>query len=160
MSSPTPWLIAAVLALAAPSGAQALCAYQGELSAETTVAQEFADSDWVVRARVVSSLNSWEDDVADDDESDPWTTYRVEVVETFKGAPPSSFTVFTERNSGGFYLDADGDYLLFLRPAPDWLEAPAARGAMVVNYSCGRSGLWAQAPQANRLALAALAEPQ
>ncbi|MFN3668176.1 MAG: hypothetical protein ACK4VY_02635 [Brevundimonas sp.] len=164
MSPPTPWLIAAALTLTAPSGAHAWCEYRGQLDARTTIAREFADSPWVVRARVVSATDNWTDGSLGADE-EPWTLYRVRVVERFKGEPPAEVSVLTFRDSGGFYMDRGarapdigGEYLLFLQPTRDspWLP-DAARGGTVVNYSCGRSMRWAETSAADRGELARLA---
>ncbi len=153
MMSPTPLLVAAALALTGPPAARALCIYKGELYATTTIPQEFADSRWVVRARVTAQTDSWVDAGPDYDEA-PWTTYRIEVLEVFKGDAPREMTVFTWRDSGGFYLeprgrrfDPDLEYLLFLEPTPDWTDAPREAGGTVsVNYSCGQSKPWLDVP--------------
>lgn len=142
-----PWLIAALLSLAPLTSAKALCVYRGDLYARTTSDQEFADARWVVKARVLSAING-----GGTGDVEPWTLYRLEILTTFKGALPERFTLFTERNSGGFYLDRAGgrpdvgaDYLLFLNPLDRSAGAPeAARGAVKVNYSCGRSRPWAE----------------
>ena len=147
-----------------PSSAHALCEYRGELYARTTIAQEFADSPWVVRGRVVSATDNWSDGSLGDDE-EPWTLYRVQVLDRFKGDAPVEVSLFTHRNSGGFYMDRGsqgpdigGEYLLFLQPASDrpWLPG-VARGGTVVAYSCGQSKLWAEVPAAGRGELARLA---
>jgi hypothetical protein len=162
MMSPTLLLVAALLG--EPSSPQALCIYKGELYATTTIAQEYADSRWVVRARVTAQTDSWTDAGPEYDEA-PWTTYRIEVVEVFKGDAPRVMTVFTERNSGGFYLqppgsrfDPDVDYLLFLNPTHMRTEnPPEARGTAEVNYSCGQSKPWHEVPASDRRALLTLA---
>ena len=161
---PTPLLVAAALALTGPATAHALCIYKGELYATTTIPQEFADSRWVVRARVTAQTDSWADAGPDYDE-DPWTTYRIEVVEVFKGDAPRQMTVFTERNSGGFYLEPSGsrfdpnlDYLLFLNPTDVRTGyPPEAPGTVQVNYNCGQSKPWHQVPASDRNALLTLA---
>ena len=148
-----PWLIAATLSLTVAPAAQAVCIYRGELYARTTVQQEFADAPLVVRARLLSAVSG-----GPTDDLDPWTVYRLEVFSTFKGDPPREISVFTERNSGGFYMDRGGEgpdigqeYLLFLQPRDSARPTPAAgRGAMVVNYSCGRSGRWQDVDRAAR----------
>jgi len=163
MPSPTPWLIAAAVMLTLPSSAQALCVYKGELYARTTIAQEFADSPWVVRARVLSVTDNWADGVGDDEE--PWTLYRVRIVQGFKGDPPTEVSVFTYRDSGGFYMDRPwegpdigGEYLLFLRPTGGLSGLPeAARGGTIVNYNCGQSKPWADVSATGRGELARLA---
>lgn len=142
--------LAPALAFAPLSQAKALCIYKGDLYAKTTMAQEYADSHWVVRARVTSETNSWTDARIDDDEA-PWTTYRIEVLEAFKGGPPHTMTVFTWNDSGGFYLgpkngaprDPYEEYLLFLNPTGRFTDAPPeAAGTAMVNYNCGQSKPW------------------
>ncbi|NEX92218.1 hypothetical protein [Caulobacter sp. 17J65-9] len=143
--------LAAVVFLTAGSPAQALCSYRGALDAKTTLEQEFRDSRYVVRARVRSAESHWPDDASDDD---PWTLYRLEVVESFKGDLPHGFTVFTERNSGGFYMDdpksgrgpdLGGEYLLFLNPSPYGPNhPPVAKQSFWVNYNCGQSQRWTE----------------
>ena len=115
-------------------------------NAKTTIAQEFTDSRWVVRAHVVSVDYHW----SDEDES--WALYRLKIVKSYKGQLRTRFTFFTERNSGGFYMDGDGggpdldrDYLLFLTPRPfPRSDPPAAKGALWINYNCGQSKVWSE----------------
>lgn len=160
MSRLAPWLIAALLSLAPLTAAQALCVYRGDLDARTTLAQEFADARWVVKARVLSAI-----DGGGEEDGAYWTIYRLEVLMPFKGGLPERFTVFTERNSGGFYMDRDGggpdvggDYLLFLNPAALQDGRPvAAREAYSVIYSCGQSRRWAEIGDAEARTLEALA---
>lgn len=156
-------LVAAVLALAPISTARALCLYRGQLYVRTTLAEEFADAALVLRVRVASVRNSWRDSERETFAGDPWTLYGLQVVEVFKGAPPRPLTVFTGRNSGGFYLERQGaepageEYLLFLNPTPtDPATPPAARGSMSVNYSCGQSRRWAEVNAVARAELARL----
>ncbi len=164
MMSPTLLLVAALLAQGVPSSPQALCIYKGELYATTTIAQEYADSRWVVRARVTAQTDSWTD-AGDDYDEAPWTTYRIEVVEVFKGDAPRVMTVFTGRHSGGFYLEPAGgpfdpylDYLLFLNPTHFRADnPPEAQGTVQVNYSCGQSKPWHDVTASDRSALYALA---
>lgn len=160
MSRLTPWLIAAGLSLAPLTSAKALCVYRGDLYARTTLGQEFADARWVVKARVLSAING-----GGEEDGGYWTIYRLEVVTPFKGGLPDRFTVFTERNSGGFYMDRDGggpdvggDYLLFLNPTnPEGGRPAAARQALSVNYSCGQSRRWAEVGSAEVAMLETLA---
>jgi hypothetical protein len=159
MSRFAPWLIAATLSLIAAPAAQALCVYRGELYARTTAEQEFADAAWVVKARVLSAVSG-----GPTAEIDPWTVYQLEVLTAFKGDPPARITVFTERNSGGFYMDRGGDgpdigqeYLLFLQPLDAARARPAAaRGALRINYSCGQSRPWREVDAAAQDRLGAL----
>lgn len=163
MTPPTPWLTVVALALIIPSSVHAACIYKGELDARTTIAREFTDSPWVVRGRVVSAIDNWTDGSLDDDE-EPWTLYRVRIVERFKGDPPVEVNVFTFRDSGGFYMDRawegtdiGGEYLLFLTPTSGLPWRPeVARGGTVVNYSCGQSRPWAEVPPVGRRELAML----
>lgn len=151
-------LICLGLVAVSTAPAHALCNYHGVDNAETSVGQELRDAQWVVRARVVSADYHW----SDEDES--WTLYRLKVVQRFKGSLPQRFTFFTERNSGGFYVDGegaapdlDGDYLLFLTPRA-WprTDPSAAKGALWVNYNCGQSKAWSRVTQKEVAQLRAL----
>ncbi len=152
-------LIPTLLATLLPGSAQALCRYKGVDNARTTIEQEFRDAPVVLRARVVEADYHW----SDLDES--WARYRLEIIERFKGPALDRPLLFTFRNSGGFYLDADGggpdldrDYLLFLDTPPvDWRDASVAKGAWLINYSCGVSGLWSGVSDAQRSRLRQLA---
>lgn len=147
-----------VLALSAfGSSAHALCSYKGELYARTTVSQEFQDSRWVVRAKVLAATEHFVEG------EEPWTEYQLEVQHAYKGRPPGRLRFFTLRNSGGFYLDRGGEhdlggeYLLFLNPTTNSPEIPlAASGTVSVNYSCGVSGLWGSVTTASRADLVRL----
>ena len=149
--------IGVVAAFAAP--AHALCIYHGVDNAKTSIEQEFRDAQWVVRAHVVSAEYHWSD------EDGSWTLYRLKIVQSFKGNLPQRFTFFTERNSGGFYMDGeggvpdlDGDYLLFLTPRPSpRTDPPAAKGALWINYNCGQSKAWSNVTQTQAARLRALA---
>ncbi|WP_448662800.1 hypothetical protein ACG3SL_19485 [Sphingomonas sp. CJ20] len=151
-------LIAAILVMAWSFPASALCTYDGVDDAKTTIAEEFRDSRWVVRAHVVSVDYHW----SDEDES--WAIYRLKIVKSYKGKLSARFTFFTYRNSGGFYMDSDGggpdlerDYLLFLTPHtfPKVLP-PSAKGALWVNYNCGQSKVWSEVTAGEAEELAAL----
>lgn len=143
-------LLALAASLACVAPAHALCIYDGELYAKTTLSQEFRDSAIVVRGKVVSSKDMWP--WGEDEE---WgTVYKIEVEQTYKGAPPPVLTFLTERNSGGFYLDDGVEYLLFLTPwdrTDRWMKV--APGAYGVNYNCGQSRPWAEVPTAERTRL-------
>ncbi|SER17853.1 hypothetical protein [Sphingobium sp. YR768] len=151
-SSPARLLLLALLFNT--SDAQALCSYGGRLYARTTVAQEYRDARWVVRARVIDGKD-WES--ADTS----GTLYRLRLIETFKGKLPASFSFSTERNSGGFYLDGasgrpdvGGDYLLFLNPAQAGSAGPpSVRSAPRINYSCGQSRHWREVSPSAQAAL-------
>lgn len=141
------------------SPAHALCIYRGVDNAKTSVEQEFRDSEWVVRAHVVSADYHWSND------GDSWTLYRLAVTQQFKRNLPEKVTVFTQRHSGGFYMDGQGvvpdldsEYLLFLVPH-HWsrTDPPAAKGALRVNYSCGQSRTWSQVTSKHIAQLQALA---
>lgn len=148
--------LAAGAVIASPPGAHALCIYNGVDSAKTTIPQEFQDSTWVIRAKVLAAEDHWSD------ETDSWTTYELEVLHAYKGKPSKRLRFFTYRDSGGFYLDRPsvdlpaghdigGEYLLFLDPLPVQRDAPsAAKGAVFVNYSCGASSAWADVRPSDR----------
>ena len=132
--------ICILLAVASPS--YGLCSYNGQLYAKTTLSREFVDSRWVVRAKVIAADDHWSD------EEDSWTIYRLEVLTAFKGTPPSRISLFTYRDSGGFYLDkgmthdVGGEYLLFLNTKFKQTLPAKAKGATEVNYACGQSRPW------------------
>jgi hypothetical protein len=148
---------ATALIMSAPS-AWALCAYGPTLYAKTTLAQEFGDSELVIRGRVLSAA-----DVRGHPNDEWGTLYRVRVNDTFKGASHTQVRDFTLRNSGGFYLDPGADYLLFLdrlprRMWPRTAAAPDLGPALVkVNYNCGQSRLWSEVSTGDRKALRRLA---
>jgi hypothetical protein len=163
-----PLIAFAALLLAPAEPAEALCIYNGLDNARTSLRQEFADSRWVVRARVLSAT----DGVVEAGKPDvgmAWTTYRLQVVRSYKGGPPQRITFYTQRNSGGFYMDRPwvplprghnigGEYLLFLNPIPPHRDQPRAeRGAAFVNYNCGQSRAWREVPVDSRQLLASLA---
>lgn len=149
-------IVVAAMILGAPPTACALCIYKGKDNAKTTIEEEFRDSTWVVRAKVLAAKDHWSD------VEDSWTLYRIEVFHSYKGQPPKVLRFFTYRNSGGFYMDRPwvplpaghdigGEYLLFLDSIPAGLTPPpTARGAVMVNYPCGVSGSWAEVPAMSR----------
>ena len=150
------WAIVGLSIVCASQQARALCTYNGVDNAKTTIAQEFADSEWVVRAKVLDAKDHFSD------EDDSWTLYRIEVIHTYKGHPSKQLRFFTFRDSGGFYMDRPwvqlpaghdigGEYLLFLNPVPRSAGLPgAADGSVFVNYSCGVSGSWTKVPDGSR----------
>jgi hypothetical protein len=155
------------LLLVSASAADAVCIYdgahfkstlrdfQGRLDAITTLADEFRDSDLVIRGVVLSSGNTGYSD------GDWGTAYRVRVEQAFKGQSTKVILYITPRNSGGFYLGEGGDsreYLLFLNPLQkgDWAQKDYP-GAYKVNYSCGQSRQWGKVSGADRARLARLA---
>jgi hypothetical protein len=141
--------------------AESLCIYKGKMYAKTTVGEEFRDSKWMIKARVLDADYHWSDDNVS------WTLYRVAVVQTFKGHPPNNITVFTFRDSGGFYLDKGsdpdlgGEYLLFLEPIRIDSNVPKqAYQATEVNYSCGQSKLWGEVSPSEKQELSKLTRLQ
>ena len=137
-------LVCAGLLLMWSIPASALCIYHGVDNAKTSIVREFRDAKWVVRAHVISADYHWSDEDAS------WTLYHLKVVKSYKGKLRTHFTFFTERNSGGFYIDGAGgapdldrDYLLFL-VSDGWSKAdrPFAKDALWVNYNCGQSKVW------------------
>lgn len=159
----TAGLIAIAILMSAAPPARALCIYNGVDNAKTTMPEEFRDSKWVVRAKVLSAKDHWSDD------ENSWTTYNLEVLHAYKGHPPKHFQFFTYRDSGGFYMDRPwvdlptghdigGEYLLFLnRIGDEWGgRAAPVKGAVFVNYSCGRSGPWTEVRPSSRRLLATL----
>jgi hypothetical protein len=148
------FIAAAILTLHGP--AFAVCSYRGELYAQTTLEEEYHDAPFVVRARVLSA-SDWQG------VDDRGTVYRLEVVQFFKGSLPRTFSLSTERNSGGFYLDRGtkpdirGEYLLFLTDGPRRTSTSAPDpNAFAINYSCGQSQRWDELSREDRTQLADL----
>jgi hypothetical protein len=134
--------IAALIYFAVTANADALCIYGGKLYAKTTIEREFRDSGIVIKGTVLSEKEIVLT-AAGEKDSEPGVVYRIRVDHAFKGAPANVIEDFSERDSGGFYLDAGNQYLLFLNPMAD--DDPAkgvAPGALRVNYNCGQSQPW------------------
>jgi hypothetical protein len=137
----TRWLLSCLLFSLLPSQAHAGCS-------GASVQQEYREADVVVRARMISEINAWDDRPgaafrARWGDGGPVVLYGLSVVTIFKGRPGPRISFFQERNSGAFYLGADREYLLFLnyiRPYPG--RPAAARGAMHMRYACGQSKQW------------------
>lgn len=140
------------LLLMAASPAHALCS--GD-----TIPNEFREADVVVRARVISEVSAWDDQPSADyvetwGDGAPVVLYGLEVVETFKGVPQRRINFFQTRDSGAFYLEPDGEYLLFLhRRASGAGQPAAARGSVYVRYACGQSRLWRDVKAADLVAI-------
>jgi hypothetical protein len=136
-----------------PNGC-ALCVSKGKLYAKTSIEQEFSNAALVIRGGVIRLSDI---QISGPDE-EFGIRYEIHPLRSFKGRPPSIMYLFTRQDSGGFYLDVGSEYLLFLRPiSPDeW--APEALGAVVVNYNCGQSRLWAAVSASDRRLLSHLSE--
>lgn len=134
----------------------AFCSYRNTLYYKTTLAEEFRDARWVVKAKVEAADDHWANS------GDSWTIYKVRVLTRYKGPPARTLRLFTFRDSGGFYLDKgmvpnlDADYLLFLDPATQTLPR-GVRGVVEVNYECGQSKSWTEMSPVQRRALTQLA---
>ncbi|HKQ09620.1 MAG TPA: hypothetical protein VJS85_00405 [Rhizomicrobium sp.] len=89
-----------------------------------SVDKEFQNSTFVLTAKVMSVR----DDFAP---FPPAALYRVARLKSFKGAPPDTLTIRTERSSGGFYMDVGKTYLLFV----------VQEGSDYVIDNCGYSDL-------------------
>jgi len=147
--------VAAVAPLLA-TPAHALCVYHDRMYAKTSLAEEFHDAKWVVKAKVEAGDYHWAN------YGPSWTIYTVRVLTRFKGPPVATFRLFTYRDSGGFYLDKgtdpdlDSDYLLFLDPAIQTLPRGVAN-VVQVNYACGQSKQWSDLTLADQRTLARFA---
>lgn len=142
-------LLAAFALLASAAPAHALCVYHGELYGQSTLQGELAESPLVVKATVTD--DRWIQPWGENGEVGSLYTLRVE--QTFKGVAAPTITVFTERNSGGFYLDTGETHLLFLTPSHRPIWRPHVADAYRVNYNCGQSRPWAEVPAADRAQL-------
>jgi hypothetical protein len=163
------WL-AAILTLAAPTGARALCLYNGKhftksvapefdgrLYAKTTLTDEFQDAALVVKSTFLSNRNL----ESHNRNEDSGVVYRVRVDQTFKGSAPRTLLIYSNRDSGSFYLGEGGkssEYLLFLDPLArgHWANK-LVPGAYEVNYSCGQSQEWRKVSPDDKAQLANLA---
>lgn len=153
-------IAATFLIMAAP--ASAVCIYHGKENVRTTLEQEFVDSPWVVRARVIVYHEK------DAPDGYPGVHYRLKIVENFKDNLPTEFDFYTPRDSGGFYMGSpesqsasDGSYLLFLIEFPYLPGNPTiARHAFFVNYACGQSKRWDALSSSERSELARLSARQ
>jgi hypothetical protein len=73
--------------------------------------KEYARSKYVATVRVISSTS--EPDAADGYYLNG-VNYRLQRLETLKGLPPETFTVFNENTSGRFDMDRGASYLVFV----------------------------------------------
>lgn len=138
--------IAIAIALICGSpGTLAVCIYNGELYAKTSVSQELRDAKLVIRGKVVANR----DIGIPDADQDMGVVSRIQVEQIFKGTSGKIITYYSRRDSGGFYLDIGKDYLLFLDPISGTEWAKDYPGAMVVNYDCGQSRPWDEVPAAD-----------
>jgi len=150
------WIVIAAVASLLATPAHALCIYDGKMYAKTSLAQEFRDAKWVVKAKVEAGDYHWAN------YGPSWTIYTVRVLTRFKGPQVATFRLFTYRDSGGFYLDKGGDpdldvdYLLFLDPATQTLPH-SVTNVVQVNYACGQSKRWSDLTPADRGAIVRLA---
>jgi len=156
---PLTFALATLLTAFGFSKANALCIYKGDFDVKTTIRQEFRDSRWVVRAKVLKAQDHYSKEDA------PYTTYQIAVDRAYKGSPPKHLVFFTMRDSGGFYLDNDtshdigGKYLLFLNPnIRDKGDPAAIVGTVSVNYSCGQSKTWREVRRSEILELEGLSK--
>jgi len=124
----------------------ALCIYNGDFYAKTSLEQEFRDSSLVIKGKVLSNR----DITIPDTDEDVGVVSRVQVASVFKGKAHKIVTYYSRRDSGGFYLDKGTDYLLFLDPIRTTEWAKDYPGAMVVNYNCGQSEPWGEVSAPDR----------
>jgi hypothetical protein len=134
-------IVAALLTAMISSPAMALCS-------GASVQREYREADLVIRARLVSQVDTWNDE-PDAAYMKRWggsglvTRYGLRPLEVFKGLPGKTVIFFEEHDSGAFYVDIDKDYLLFLNYYKPTRKTPeAARGAVYVGYACGQSKPW------------------
>ena len=78
------------------------------------VDKEFQNSIFVLTAKVISARDDFEPVHPKSNRYYPATFYRVARLKNFKGTPPAVLTIYTERSSGGFYMDLGKTYLLFV----------------------------------------------
>jgi len=84
-----PWrtLAALVCIVAQAAPANAFCWYGGVDNAHISMNREFADSRWVVRARVLAAKDG--ETASGPNSGEGWTAYRLQVLRAYKGQPPS-----------------------------------------------------------------------
>ncbi len=101
------------ISLCAPFAARAVCLTpDGEaMAGRPSVAQEYKNSDYVVKGFVESAK------VIPDPE-DPQgflgAEYKIHVSDIYKGAPLRKITLYTGNDSGRFFMEVPGLYVLFL----------------------------------------------
>lgn len=92
------------------SGSAAQASYR-----HPSVTEEYQQAQFVVVGRATHERHVFSE--TDPDEFD-WTIYDVEVVQTFKGAPPHTIQLLSENSSARFPMDAGKTYLLFISRMP------------------------------------------
>ena len=135
------------------STAHAVCIYNGELYAKTTLSQEFRDSALVIEGRVQSVRYTPGND---NEDRDPVDQDVITPIRIFKGIASAKITFYTWHNSGGFYLDKGGKYLLFLDAVPVGEYGKKRPAGFDINYQCGQSKSWAKVSPAAIAELKAL----
>lgn len=148
------WIGIVSLALISSARAFAHCPSEGDPGWAPdmySVAKEFARSRFVVRVRSLSE--TW----LDEDGKPTWATppfhtgaehplgmdpylgaiYELEVLETFKGRPPTKLKLFSSNSTARVPLPVNGEYLLFIQqhPGPGVDEA----GLKIFVDNCGNS---------------------
>lgn len=115
-----------------------------------TVAQEYKDASIVVRARLISETDAWDDEPSLIFQN-RWgdgglvSLYGLKVLQVFKGMPEKRVNIYMPHNSGAFYIDSNKDYLLFLNRIPRYKKRPTlAAGAFTIIYACGQSKPWTE----------------
>lgn len=148
----------------AASQAQALCIYRHELYGKSTITGEFRESSLVIKGTVIETHDIQPID-PDRSPLDSYAVARIRVDEVLKGAAGREVLLISQRNSGGFYVDAGVQYLLFLDPpvSAGWskgygpkavAEVQALPRPRFINFSCGQSAPWSEVSAAKRRVLA------
>lgn len=123
------------LAMAAAPIASALA----DCSLRTDVRTEFHQSDFVFVGKVVSAKQL---------RPKPYeatlfgTSYRLSVIEQFRGTPKEQALIFSENDSGRFWMSVGETYVLFATFDQETLVGPA-----YAIYNCGFSGVARASPR-------------
>ena len=121
--------VAFATALLGASGAKAGC------ERYPTVAEEFAEADYVFIARVTAGRMDWS--TTEPGEFDG-IEYTVQPLKAFKGEPPAELLLYSENSGGRFPMMVGGWYVLFVgQPYEMGFASPGRRERAI--STCGHS---------------------
>jgi hypothetical protein len=132
------WFLTGLLLAATASPSRAYC------ERYPTVAEEFAEAEYVFLAQVTSARLDPADDDPDGFEG---IEYSVRALRSYKGEPPANLLLFSENSTGRWPMMVGGWYLVFVgSKRPVGFDDPARREYAVSN--CGNSFAVSHVPMA------------